>query len=100
MSDADLSAAVKPILRNGTAHPGGQWSDPYETMKNGTCPKCNVQEIYVNTTETHGIHVPLGRDFVFTEEYVCSTCGYLEFYVQHKADLQRVSERYRKVKTE
>jgi len=66
-------------------------------MKSGKCPKCGGEEIFVNTTETHGIRVPLGLRFVDTEEYVCGTCGYMEFYVQHKSDLERVPQTFRKV---
>lgn len=65
-------------------------------MKKGICPKCGEQEVYLSSTETHGIHVPLSM-FTFTELYVCANCGYLEFYVQHKKDLAEVPKKIRKV---
>jgi predicted nucleic-acid-binding Zn-ribbon protein len=69
-------------------------------MKNGICPKCDKNEVYLSNEEgRHGIAVPLSMFSVtLTELYVCANCGYLEFYVQHKEDLAQIPNKFRKVK--
>ena len=68
-------------------------------MKDGTCPKCGSEEVYVDSTR-HGIIVPVTA---FTQAqthlYLCADCGYMEFYAQTGFDLQKIKERFRKAKS-
>jgi predicted nucleic-acid-binding Zn-ribbon protein len=68
-------------------------------MKNGICPKCQSDEVYVDSGTRQGI-TPL-QNFVVNPPhlYVCADCGYLEFYVQTGFDLSKVKEKFRKVKS-
>lgn len=68
-------------------------------MQKGICPKCDAKEVYLSTTETHGVQIrTTWTDIVFTELYICADCGFLEFYVQHKTDLENVRKKFKKVK--
>jgi predicted nucleic-acid-binding Zn-ribbon protein len=68
-------------------------------MKDGICPKCQSEEVYIDSGVRHGIMIPI---HTFTPHqthlYVCADCGYLEFYAQTGQDLSKVKERFRKVK--
>lgn len=67
-------------------------------MKDGICKKCGSAEVYVDSSK-HGIIVPVSNFTVHpTHLYVCADCGYLEFYAQTGFDLQKVKEKFRKVK--
>ena len=68
-------------------------------MKSGVCPKCNSEEVYLDGSGRHGITVPISLMNVHqTVLYVCAICGYLEFYAQTGFDLQKVKEKFQKVK--
>lgn len=67
-------------------------------MKNGICPKCESSDVYASKSESHGIRIPLSWTEAFTELYVCAKCGFLEFYVQHESDLEKIKENLKKVK--
>ena len=67
-------------------------------MTRGVCPKCNSEEIYkgqplYNAGLQTGFLVPLPP-----QTYVCTDCGYYEFYAFTGPDLDRVKERFEKVK--
>ena len=67
-------------------------------MKSGICPKCNSEEVYVDSTNRHGIVIPIQSFAIHpTHLYICADCGYLEFYAQTGFDLQKVKEKFRKV---
>lgn len=66
-------------------------------MKNGICPKCNKEEVFISIQDTHGIHIPMGLNEVFTELYVCGNCGFIETYIQYKSDLEKISGKFKKV---
>lgn len=78
-------------------------------MRNGVCPKCQSSEVYQafskSTLET-GLKADDGqlllhihRDkgwlgdyiFLYLEQFVCQTCGYLEFYVQDRNELGKLA---------
>lgn len=68
-------------------------------MKSGICPKCESEEVFVDYGSRNGIVIPVGMLLqLSTNLYVCADCGYLEFYTPIGFDLQRVKEKYRKVK--
>lgn len=67
-------------------------------MKDGVCSKCKSEEVYLSSRETHGVRVPISWMDVFTDLYVCASCGYLEFYVESKTDLEKVPQKLKKVK--
>lgn len=66
-------------------------------MKDGICPKCKSGEVYTSADDTHGIRVPLSWRDVPTNLYVCTVCGYLEFYVQYESDLEKIRLKLKKV---
>ncbi|HQU81508.1 MAG TPA: hypothetical protein PKY59_00190 [Pyrinomonadaceae bacterium] len=68
-------------------------------MKDGICPKCKSEEVYIDTANRHGIIVPVHSLATRpTHLYVCVDCGYLEFYARTGFDLQKVKEKFKKVK--
>jgi len=67
-------------------------------MKDGICPKCNSEEVYVDSYGNHGIVLPIVAFAAHTIHlYVCADCGYLEFYALTGFDLQKVKEKFIKV---
>lgn len=68
-------------------------------MKDGICPKCKSEEVYIDKAIRHGIIVSIQMLAAHpTHLYVCADCGYLEFYAQTGFDLQKVKEKFIKVK--
>ena len=67
-------------------------------MKDGLCPKCGSEEVYVDSTIRHGIIVPVSAVYHQTHQYVCADCSYLEFYAQTGHDLSKIKQKWRKVK--
>lgn len=67
-------------------------------MKSGICPKCKSEEVYVDSND-HGFTL---RIHMFsphqTHTYVCSDCGFIELYAEKGHDLDKVKEKFRKVK--
>ena len=68
-------------------------------MKSGICPKCKSEEVYVDSSARHGVIVPIST-YHQTDLYVCADCGYLEYYALTGFDLQKVREKFRKVKNQ
>ncbi len=67
-------------------------------MKEGICPKCNSEEVYMDSHTKQGLF-PMQRFVVNPPHiYVCINCGYLEFYVQTGHDLSKAKEKFIKVK--
>lgn len=68
-------------------------------MKSGVCPKCSSQEVFMDYGPRHGINVPVTMLMpLSTHLYICADCGYLEFYTPTGFELQKVKEKFRKVK--
>jgi hypothetical protein len=74
-------------------------------MKDGKCPKCNSNTVYVKRKGTSfgdgGIHVYISSQLasrpVPVDHYICTTCGYFEAYVEDKAKLEAVTKDWKKV---
>ena len=74
-------------------------------MKQGTCPKCNSQEIYagVDVLPKSG---PFGSNSIpvsivsiaALDNYVCTHCGYLERYIADDEKLKEISKKWKSVK--
>ncbi len=68
-------------------------------MKDGICPKCKSEEVYVDYGMRHGVIIPIHTFAPHpTKLYVCAECGYLEFYAQTGHDLSKVKVIFQKVK--
>lgn len=68
-------------------------------MKEGICIKCGSENVYVDSTNRHGINIPVRNMMIHpTHLHICVDCGYMEFYAQTGFDLQTVKEKFRKVK--
>jgi predicted nucleic-acid-binding Zn-ribbon protein len=68
-------------------------------MKDGICPKCKSEEVFMDYGPRHGINVPVNTITVHpTHLYVCTDCGYLEIYAQTGIDLEKAKVKFRKVK--
>lgn len=67
-------------------------------MKDGICPKCNSEEVYVDSSNRCGAGKPIQVFSAQTHIYCCTDCGYLEIYAQTGHDLSKSKEKFRKVK--
>ncbi len=67
-------------------------------MKNGICPKCSSEEIYIDSNNRHGIGKPIQEFSAQTHYYCCTDCGYIEIYAQTGYDLSKAKEKFIKVK--
>lgn len=69
-------------------------------MKNGTCPKCGKREIYYKQNSCmdtkNNIWISALSIGVVTY-YVCGNCGYLENYLEHDKDLQKITKKWKTV---
>ena len=73
-------------------------------MKSGQCPKCNSLTVY---KKPEGIAFGDGRNIkVYTsavtmpvpaEDYICTTCGYFERYINDREKLDSVAQNWEKV---
>lgn len=76
-------------------------------MKNGTCPKCNSTTVY---TKRQGISFAsdtyfyvrisserMSRSVSEVDHYICTTCGYVELYIEDKTKLEAVAKDWKKV---
>ena len=67
-------------------------------MKSGVCPKCSSEEVYRGDSRSV-VGVPTSTLHVQpATTYICVECGYYEFYATPGFDLDRVKERFEKVK--
>lgn len=72
-------------------------------MKNGSCPKCNKTEVYREKGAMHGSEFVTLKDAVIfpkstlPDKFVCISCGYLEYYVLSKEDLEFIQKNWEKV---
>ena len=67
-------------------------------MKSGICPKCGSEEVFKgNSTSNVQVQTsPVHARPATT--YICTDCGYYEFYGLPGVDLDRMKERFEKVK--
>lgn len=67
-------------------------------MKDGVCPKCAAREVrlFKNTGAELSINVGFfgAASVVY---YICTSCGYIELFVDDKANLPKIAEKYPKV---
>ncbi len=66
-------------------------------MKNtGRCPKCASNEIRVSRRRTWATMIQLNRTVfgaVYTSWFICTSCGFVETWVENKSDLDKVREK-------
>ena len=63
-------------------------------MKNGTCPKCNLSNVYFKAYALDKVTLD-GRGVEYFD-YVCTDCGYFETYITDKdalSKIQRLAEK-------
>ena len=75
-------------------------------MKDGKCPKCNSKTVFkkrmgVSFSSSSGFYVTISKDWATksikdVDHYLCTTCGYLEMYVEDKAKLEQVAKDWTK----
>lgn len=74
-------------------------------MKSGICPKCSSREIYQSSASPRSSdRVTLkdgliGQDASSVTRYVCTECGYLEYYLAAHQDLAAVRTHWERTAT-
>ncbi|MCI0556099.1 MAG: hypothetical protein L0287_34595 [Anaerolineae bacterium] len=76
-------------------------------MKAGKCPKYNSATVY---TKRHGVSFAsdtffyvrisserMSRSLKDVDHYICTTCGYVEIYIEDQAKLEAVTKDWLKV---
>lgn len=71
-------------------------------MKNGVCPRCRAQEVYssANIRYKTGNSSTIPLSFLRSiplDNYVCTSCGYVESYVADPEMLLRVKDIWSRV---
>lgn len=67
-------------------------------MKNGICPKCEAQEVYLVKEKVVELSVQLSwTRFVNIGQYLCTNCGYTECFANDKSLLPKIAEKYQKI---
>ena len=67
-------------------------------MKNGICPKCEAKEVYLVKKSVVELFVQLGwAKGAQVGQYLCTNCGYTEFYTLDKSLLPKIAEKFEKV---
>lgn len=69
-------------------------------MKDGICPKCSSAEVYRGVS---GSSVSLQITATYVQpatKYICTECGYYEFYAMPGHDLEKIRTKYEKVKNQ
>jgi predicted nucleic-acid-binding Zn-ribbon protein len=67
-------------------------------MRDGTCPKCRSREIYQSPADLGMGRMPIANMRAVTmATYVCTDCGYMEYYVDDPNDLRKIVEKWHKV---
>lgn len=73
-------------------------------MKSGQCPKCQNQTVYKSKSGV--AYYRKNTFYVFTsamtmptstEDYVCTTCGYVETYITDHGKLNEVAQKWEQV---
>lgn len=68
-------------------------------MRSGICTKCGHATVYsgrdVPVKATIGNTIPIDfKHHVALDNYVCTTCGYVESYISDKDALQRIDQQW------
>jgi len=71
-------------------------------MKKGICIKCDSHEIYKRTRNKWGLSIPhsiplSGIIRALVVDYICSSCGYIEEYVEDEKSLKSIKDKWGKV---
>ena len=76
-------------------------------MKDGKCPKCNSATVYTKrqgirfaSDDYFYVHISSERmspSFKEVDHYVCTTCDYVEIYLEDKARLEAIAKDWNKV---
>lgn len=68
-------------------------------MQNGICPNCQARTVYmlengVQVGETNGMYVLAGKQRRMSSVncYVCTTCGYMQYYLLDPQILKEIAE--------
>lgn len=72
-------------------------------MKNGKCIKCGSDEVYVREStigeygsfQSNTMPITLFTNAIF-ENFVCTSCGYVERYIKEPAKLDKIKEKWSK----
>jgi len=76
-------------------------------MKNGTCPKCSQNTVYMSKmgitfASAGSMYIRNLKGFMvmpLTEytDYVCTSCGYFETYIDNEKKLSEIANQWSKV---
>jgi predicted nucleic-acid-binding Zn-ribbon protein len=78
-------------------------------MKNGTCPRCQAEEIYHQPGSVPNENIILSEGVGHTavisfdgkvtapNKYVCTGCGYLEYYLTTQEDLEFIRDNWSRI---
>lgn len=67
-------------------------------MKQGKCPECGSTEVRSRLAESHEIAVATWNlNTVHYRVYVCVDCGVMRTYIEDRAVLGKISEKWEKV---
>lgn len=64
--------------------------------KTGVCPKCASNDIRVMRRRIYATMIPLKRTLfgaAYTSWFICTSCGFVETWVERKEDLERIREK-------
>ncbi len=69
------------------------------TMRSGICPKCGHATVYsgreIPVKASSGNTIPIDfKNSVALDNYVCTTCGYVESYISDPAALERIRQQW------
>ena len=73
-------------------------------LKSGTCPKCGSDQVYSGATiplkkgpfGSNSIPISL-TSIVAVDNYICTSCGYVERYISDAEKLTEITEKWSKV---
>ena len=68
-------------------------------LRNGICDKCGHASVYSgrDVAAKTSVNNRLPIDFTHSaplDNYVCTTCGYVERYISHQDSLKRIAEQW------
>jgi DNA-directed RNA polymerase subunit RPC12/RpoP len=76
-------------------------------MKNGICPKCNSKTVHTirkgisfGTSNQFFVRISsemFSKSLMEVDDYICTTCGYFETYIEDRAKLDAVAKDWKKV---
>lgn len=67
-------------------------------MKNGICPKCEAREVHLFTGTGAELSIRIGAfSAASVIYYICTSCGYVELFVENKEDLPRIEAKCPKI---